>query len=399
MGASENSRSERERASGKRRARRHAGLVLAAILLAGLLFFALSRIGFHKIGHALVTARPGWVALALVLMASSLVLRSISWHQTLRAALPETHIPWPAVTRATMIGVMTSAVFPGRLGEPARVVVLSRRLEGPNRRLVPVVGGTVFSQTLINLLALAVLAAVTFTSVPLLSGHPAGIATALAVPLLICALVVAGPRLLALGQRSRSRRVSAAAGALARMLALARQGLVVFARPRYGFTAVANQLLAWALQWLACYMVVLALGLQHQASLAAAAAILLAVNVSAILPATPSNLGVFQAACLVVLAAYGVGGGAALAYGIILQAVEVVTALALGIPALLREGLTWQDIRTEAESELEQERSAGERSTGDRSGEGRAAEESSGGERSGEWRSVAKRRSAGQRTQ
>ena len=77
----------------------------------------------------------------------------------------------------------------------------------------------------------------------------------------------------------------------------------------------------------------------------AAAAILLAVNVSAVLPATPSNVGVFQAACLVVLAAYGVAAGPAIAYGIILQAVEVVTALVLGVPALLAEGLTWHDIR------------------------------------------------------
>ena len=50
------------------------------------------------------------------------------------------------------------------------------------------------------------------------------------------------------------------------------------------------------------------------------------------------------------LAAYGVGAGQALAYGIILQAVEVVTALALGVPALLREGLKWGDLRREAGS-------------------------------------------------
>ena len=70
------------------------------------------------------------------------------------------------------------------------------------------------------------------------------------------------------------------------------------------------------------------------------------MNVSPVLPATPSNVGVFQAACLVVLAAYGVGAGQGLAYGIILQAVEVVTALALGVPALLEEGLRGEDIRT-----------------------------------------------------
>jgi phosphatidylinositol alpha-mannosyltransferase len=32
----------------------------------------------------------------------------------------------------------------------------------------------------------------------------------------------------------------------------------------------------------------------------------------------------------------------------VLQAVEVVTAVALGVPALLSEGLTWSGIRLEA---------------------------------------------------
>ena len=328
-----------------RTGRRRAGLIVTAIVLAALVLFALSRLNVGRIGHALITATPGWILLALLLMGMSLVLRSVSWHQTLRAALPDTAIAWPPVIRATMIGVMASAVFPGRIGEPSRVLVLTRRLDGPNRRLLPVVAGTVFSQTLINLLALGVLVAVTFTSVPLVRDHVSGVATALVVPLAICAVVVFGPRLLALGRRSGSDRIARAADAVAHMLGLARRGLTVFARPRFGVAAVSSQLAAWALQWLACYVVMLSLGLQAEAGLAAAAAILLAVNVSAILPATPSNVGVFQAACLVVLSAYGVGSGPGLAYGIILQAVEVLTALILGVPALLGENLSWGDIR------------------------------------------------------
>jgi phosphatidylinositol alpha-mannosyltransferase len=57
----------------------------------------------------------------------------------------------------------------------------------------------------------------------------------------------------------------------------------------------------------------------------------------------------------VVLAAYGVGAGQAIAYGIVLQAVEVVTALALGVPALLGEGLTWRDIRSASASHADPE--------------------------------------------
>jgi phosphatidyl-myo-inositol alpha-mannosyltransferase len=341
MGASEPSSSGSRAGAGRRVA-----AIVAVVVLGALLAFAISRLDFERIGHALITASPGWLALALALMAASLLLRSASWQQTLRAALPDAPIPWRVVLRSTMIGVMASALFPGRLGEPTRVIVLARRVPGSRRLLLPIIAGTVFSQTLINLLALAALAVVTFTAVPLANGHLTAVGIALAIPLAICALVIAGPRLLALGEHSRWRRLAHAAEALARMLRLARRGLVVFARPRYGVPAVTVQLLAWAFQWLSCYSVLLALGLADQAGLAGAAAILLAVNVSAVLPATPSNVGVFQAACLVVLAAYGVGAGPSLAYGIILQAIEILTAVGLGIPALLGEGLTWSELRS-----------------------------------------------------
>ncbi len=241
---------------------------------------------------------------------------------------------------------MASAVLPGRIGEPSRVIVLTRRLDGPNRRLLPIVTGTVFSQTLINLLALAMLAGITFTGVPLFHGHILGILTAVLVPLAIVAFVLAGPRLLSLAlaalalaaadSRRRVDEPGPAAGAtwahsvraptlrlVGGLPATGRMGPAV-ARPAHGLVA---------------------LGLQGHATLATAAAVLLAVNLSAVLPATPSNVGVFQAACLVVLAAYGIGAGPGLAYGIILQAVEVLTALLLGIPALLGEGLSLRDIR------------------------------------------------------
>jgi phosphatidylinositol alpha-mannosyltransferase len=92
-----------------------------------------------------------------------------------------------------------------------------------------------------------------------------------------------------------------------------------------------------------------ALGLGHQADLGAAAAVLFAVNVTAVLPVTPSNLGVFQAACVAVLTgAYGIHAADALGYGIVLQAVEVATAVIMGMPALVKEGVSWREIRLRA---------------------------------------------------
>src|SRR5918996_5284840 len=114
-----------------------------------------------------------------------------------------------------------------------------------------------------------------------------------------------------------------------------RAGLRVFRAPRLGAQATALQLLAWVMQWISCYLLLVALGLDHRAGVGAAAAVLFAVNVTAVLPATPSNLGVFQAACVAVLSTYGVGYADALAYGIMLQVVEIATAVIMGAPALV----------------------------------------------------------------
>src|SRR5580698_2817811 len=140
------------------RVRRRVAVPVALLILAAILAFALSRLGLHRVGNALTSAQPGWIVLALALMGLSLLLRAASWHEVLRAALPSTPIAWAPVIRATMIGVLASAVFPGRIGEPTRMLVLTRRLPGSSRRQLPIVAGTVFSQTLINLVALAILA-------------------------------------------------------------------------------------------------------------------------------------------------------------------------------------------------------------------------------------------------
>jgi phosphatidylinositol alpha-mannosyltransferase len=77
--------------------------------------------------------------------------------------------------------------------------------------------------------------------------------------------------------------------------------------------------------------------------------VLFAVNVTAVIPATPANVGVFQAACVAVLAgAYHVSTPEAIAYGIVLQVVEVGAAFIMGMPALLNEGLSWKDVRLRA---------------------------------------------------
>jgi phosphatidylinositol alpha-mannosyltransferase len=240
-----------------------------------------------------------------------------------------------------------SATLPARLGEPSRAMIMSRRL-GDMRDRFPVVLGTLVSQTLLNILALCLLGGVMFATVGLFRGNEGALLIVTLAPVTLLGLVLAAPWLLGRGHTTHFQRVQHAAAVARRASAQVRTGLQVFRHPRLGGWAAVSQLAAWALQWMACYALLVALGLDAQAGLGAAAAVLFAVNVTAALPATPSNLGVFQAACVAVLAVYGVDKTDGLAYGIILQAVEIATAVAMGMPALVREGMTWRDLRRRA---------------------------------------------------
>jgi len=324
---------------------------IAAVWLGGavLAVLALQKIGLDSIASALIQSSPSLVLLGLAIMCAAMLLRAFSWHAILRAALPRARIRLSDAMQGTFIGVLMSSTLPARLGEPSRALVVARRTGRPRENL-PVVLGTLVSQTLLNLVALAVLGAVMFSSVNIFSGHQNALLIAALAPVALLLLLLLAPVLLRSGAgRSRFARLHSAAAQARRGLTRARAGLTVFRRPRLGASATFFQLSAWGLQWLSCYVLLVALGLDHQAGIAAAAAVLFAVNITAVLPATPANLGVFQAACAAVLhTGWHVGFGTGVAYGVILQAVEVSSAILMGMPALLKEGMSWREVRLRA---------------------------------------------------
>jgi phosphatidyl-myo-inositol alpha-mannosyltransferase len=276
-----------------------------------------------------------------------MVVRGVAWHAILRAALPGAQLRRRDALQGTFIGVLMSATLPARLGEPSRALVVARR-SGRPREYLPTVVGTIVSQTLLNVVALAALGVVMFSTVDVFRERQRALVAFAMAPMALLVAVLFLPALLRGGVPSRSRRVQAAMRKVRAAIAQVRAGLRVFRVPRLGLQATALQLMAWAIQWLSCYVLLVALGLDDRAGIGAAAAVLFAVNVTAAVPLTPSNLGVFQAACVAVLHAYGVSPEGALAYGIVLQAVEIATAVIMGAPALVKEGMSWRDVKLRA---------------------------------------------------
>jgi phosphatidylinositol alpha-mannosyltransferase len=328
---------------------RRGAMGAAALGVAAGSYLALEHIGLDRIGRSLVTSSPAWVLVGLALMCISMLFRAVSWHAILRAALPEARPRFRDAWQGTSVGVLMSATLPARLGEPSRALIVARRLGRP-REALPVVIGTLVSQTLLNVLALVILGIVMFSTVGLFAGREQALLWYAAAPFIVLMIVLVAPALVRSGLPKRSARVARWLRQARAAATRVRRGLIVFRRPRLGSAAVTMQLAAWALQLISCYVLMVALGLDTRgADLGAAAAVLFAVNVSAVLPLTPSNLGVFQAACVLVLnRAYGIGYADAFAYGIILQAVEVATAVVLGMPALVKEGVSWREVRLRA---------------------------------------------------
>jgi phosphatidylinositol alpha-mannosyltransferase len=224
-------------------------------------------------------------------------------------------------------------------------MVLARRT-GRMRETFPVLLGTLVSQSVLNIAALVLLGGIIVSSTDLFHSSSERLFLFSFAPLLLLVAVVLAPTLV---RRAGSGRVARVIVVIRDALIKVRSGLVVFRDPRRGPIAALAQLGAWGLQLLACYALFTALGLDDRVGIGAAAAVLFAVNVTAVIPATPSNIGVFQLATISVLTTgFGVSTADALAYGVILQAVEIATAVACGLPALVREGVTWQDMRLRA---------------------------------------------------
>jgi uncharacterized membrane protein YbhN (UPF0104 family) len=272
-----------------------------------------------------------WVAAAVLVNLLSVIVRAYAWNIVIKQAIPS---PWPrsrTVFSAFCVGLLGNAALPGRVGELARVAVVTRHVRRRPGAWATIVG-TVFAHRLFDVVAAVVLVLLTLYIAPIPDWAAPVLAVALGVGL---GLLLAG----FLMARRHHRPLSEEVGAVRRMLHMARRGLTVLRRPGPAFEALFFQLVGWAAQLLAVYLTLLAFNID--ASLGAAALVLVVMNVVMIFPFWPGNVGLVQAAVAAALLPYGVRYGHGIVFGIGLQAIEVSVGLGLGFLFLAREGFTF----------------------------------------------------------
>jgi uncharacterized membrane protein YbhN (UPF0104 family) len=272
-----------------------------------------------------------WVAVAVLINLFSVVVRAYAWNVVIKQAIPP---PWPhrrTVFSAFCIGLLGNAALPGRVGELARVAVVTRHVRRRPGMWATIVG-TVFAHRLFDVVAAVILVLATLYVAPFPEWASPVLAVALGVGL---GLLLAG----FLMARRHHRPLSDDLGAVRRMLHMARRGLTVLRRPGPAVEALFFQLVGWTAQLLAVYTALLAFGIHP--SLEAAALVLVVMNVVMIFPFWPGNVGLVQAAVAAALLPYGVGYGHGVVFGIGLQAIEVSVGVGLGFLFLAREGFTF----------------------------------------------------------
>jgi hypothetical protein len=287
------------------------------------------------VGNAFRSVRWEWVVVAILLNLVSVVVRAFAWRTVIDQAIDDPHPRFPLVFSAFSVGLFANAVLPGRIGELARVAVLTRKFparEGAWALLL----GTVFSHRLFDLVPSLLLV----VYVLLTAKVPHWAYTSLFIVLGI------GFALLTFGiasARRRSTSVIDELGPVRRLVTMARYGLGVLHSPRAAFVAAFFQCLGWLCQLLAVYVAMRAFHIH--APLPAAALVLVLMNIATLFPLWPGNVGLVQAAIALPLISYSVAKARGIAYGFGLQAIEASVGVGVGMLFLAREGLSFAMLR------------------------------------------------------
>jgi glycosyltransferase 2 family protein len=292
---------------------------------------------WNRVGDSFGRVAWSWVAVALGLNLLSVIVRALAWQTVIHQALPEEQQPpFRRVFSAFSIGLLGNAVLPGRIGELARVAVLTREMPrgvGGTGRLL----GSVFAHRLFDLVPALLLTVYVLAT----ANIPRWAITSLEI-VIIGGIVVFLVTMLVAGREQRPLPESARA--MRRLLSMARLGLNVLREPAAAVAAAILQTFGWFVQLLAVWATMYAFGIEEP--LSAAAVVLLLMNVAMIFPLWPGNIGLLQAVVALPLRSYGVPYATGIAFGLGLQVLEMSVGVGLGLLFLAREGISLASLRS-----------------------------------------------------
>jgi uncharacterized protein (TIRG00374 family) len=323
-----------------------ASLAIGILLLIVLIWWT----GIDKIGEAIGSASPMWLAAAALIILPAYILRAIRWKLLLSPV--KKNIRVSTTFWSTGVGFMVNTLIPIRLGEFVRAYILGEK-EGTG--FAPGFSSIVVERTLdlIGLLSIGIVTMFIVSAQSGLSRIVVDIFQALAVLIaVILAVIIVGIKKEALiirlvtGITSKIPIVKKYTARVADFTSSLIKGLQGLSQNPKMFAA--NISLTWVL-WLTQTSAIYLTFMAFNYPLPFAAAILggVLMSVSHILPATPGYVGSYEAFWLLIFFALGVTQrDLLLAMGVISHLVGVLPIVIIGCVSVVWLGASFEEIFT-----------------------------------------------------
>lgn len=305
-------------------------VILGVLVSALTIYLAFRNVDLAQVGQALRAAWPGWVLLALLSVAVSLLAKTVRWQLLLPGA------PFGRLLLALLAGAMLNYYLPARLGDFSRAYAAGEPGEGRAQAL-----GTVILEKVFDLVAYALLFIVLLLLMPL-----PGWASQSALTALLAALVGVAATLLVAYRRGYflkllERWLSKLPPTWQRFLASRLQAGLASLDALQGRRALVGLSFWSAVIWLAALatnqLVLLALDIHLPWT--ASLLVLVVLQVGITLPSVPGRIGVFEYLCILSLSVFGVAHAPALTFGLLLHAVVLIPTTLAGLVAIWLLGL------------------------------------------------------------
>jgi glycosyltransferase 2 family protein len=304
-------------------------------------YFAVRDVQLSEMWDALKASNYMWLLPALLTLAVAIFLRGLRWRALFA---DETRPPVRAISRALLVGYFFNSVLPLRAGEAARVIALYRAA-GNSRAET---SGTVLIERVYDVASLVALLFLVLVWLPGLTWITDAVVLAVALAgALVAAVVLLALRrdqLIALGVRIVHRVPFLPHELADRAVRNLAHGLAGLTRARVAVAAIAWTFASWVVMACSFWMVTLCFG--FDVPVLAGLLVVIATSLSLVLPSSPGAIGVFEAAAIIALDAYGIPRAEALSYAIVLHGLNFFPFVVAGGVVL------WPSVRGRARRRL-----------------------------------------------
>jgi glycosyltransferase 2 family protein len=324
-------------------------LIIGILISVAALYFAFQGFKLEDVWDAMSRVRPLYFLLLITPYVLTFLTKVWRWRLLF---YPDTdRTPFRLLFGALMISYIP---LPFRLGELARAAVVTARTGLPPARVF----STILVEKVMDVLALLLLFAVSIPFVTLPSAPGQGtlvfVGAGVMVVVVVLLVLILRPdwarklvRLVAdrLPQRYGARIIEAADHALEGLTPLAVPSIAV----KVGLWSIAT----WSINIVTIYLMMLAFNIE--VPITVAAVLVVATNLSMVVPAAPGYVGTFEAAVVAVLVALGQPRDISQAFAIIYHFLGLVPVALLGVIAAIQQGINFAALRQPEEAAPQEE--------------------------------------------